>query len=95
MWYRGCYHNAVSKRTKSPREDARQAAEFDLDRVVQLLLRRFRPPAPERHSPAVFTTPWPRGSSELQKSEGGEAKPYQVDQVLSTYDKLVKEAVNG
>jgi hypothetical protein len=31
----------------------------------------------------------------IQKSKGGKAKPYQVDQVLAASDKLMKEADNG
>jgi len=40
----------------------------------------------------VFKTPWagdPRVN--IQKSKGGEAKPYQVRQVLKAIDKLKEE----
>jgi len=46
-----------------------------------------------RNAPhAVFQTPWagdPRVN--IQKSKGGEAKPYQVRQVLKAIDKLKEE----
>lgn len=53
---------------------------------------------PRQHgtSHAVFKTLWPGDPRvNIQKNKGGKAKPYQVDQVLAAYDKLMKEADNG
>lgn len=44
----------------------------------------------------MFKTPWPGDPRvNIQKSKGGKAKPYRVDQVLAAYDKIMKEADNG
>lgn len=43
-------------------------------------------------SHAVFKTPWPGDPRvNIQRSRGGEAKPYQVRQVLKAIDKLKEE----
>jgi len=43
-------------------------------------------------SHAVFNTPWPGDPRvNIQKSNGGKAKPYQVRQVLKAIDKLNEE----
>lgn len=43
-------------------------------------------------SHAVFKTPWPGDPRvNIQKSRGGEAKPYQVRQVLKAIEKLREE----
>ncbi|ELB90978.1 hypothetical protein Rwratislav_21608 [Rhodococcus wratislaviensis IFP 2016] len=56
----------------------------------------FGDPRQNGTSHAVFKTPWPGDPRvNIQKSKGGKAKPYQVDQVLAAYDKLMKEADNG
>jgi len=52
----------------------------------------FGKPRQSGTSHAVFKTPWagdPRVN--IQKSKGGEAKPYQVRQVLKAIDKLKQE----
>jgi len=52
----------------------------------------FGEPRQSGTSHAVFKTPWagdPRVN--IQKSKGGEAKPYQVRQVLKAIDKLKEE----
>ena len=81
---------------ESPREDARQSAERRLQRVVRLLPRRLRGSTPARHLARGVQDAVARGPRvNIQKGKGGEAKPYQVDQVLAAYDKLMKEADNG
>ena len=56
----------------------------------------FGDPRQQGTSHAVFKTPWPGDPRvNIHKGKGGKAKPYQVDQVLAAYDKLMKEADNG
>lgn len=52
----------------------------------------FGEPRQSGTSHAVFKTPWPGDPRvNIQKSRGGEAKPYQVRQVLKAIDKLKEE----
>lgn len=52
----------------------------------------FGQPRQSGTSHAVFKTPWPGDPRvNIQRSKGGEAKPYQVRQVLKAIDKLNQE----
>lgn len=52
----------------------------------------FGEPRQSGTSHAVFKTPWPGDPRvNIQKSRGGEAKSYQVRQVLKAIDKLREE----
>lgn len=52
----------------------------------------FGEPRQSGTSHAVFKTPWPGDPRvNIQKSNGGKAKPYQVRQVLKAIAKLNKE----
>ena len=65
------------------------------DDLKKVCIDSFGDPRQESTSHAVFKTPWlgdPRVN--IQKAKNGQAKPYQVRQVLSAVEKM-KEETNG
>ncbi len=59
------------------------------DQFHALCVRMFGDPRQRSGSHAVFTTPWPGDPRvNIQRGKNGEAKPYQVKQVLAAIRKL-------
>ncbi|MFE9323809.1 toxin HicA [Nocardia sp. NPDC052278] len=59
------------------------------DELHKVCSEHFGPPRQEGTSHAVFKTPWagdPRVN--IQRGDGGKAKPYQVKQVLAAIERL-------
>jgi len=92
IWYRYRYHTLVARiaKTLEAMRNAPQNTSYNDLRTV--CVHFFGEPRQSGTSHAVFKTPWagdPRVN--IQKSKGGEAKPYQVRQVLKAIDKLKEE----
>ncbi len=69
---------------------APQNTSYDDLRAV--CIHFFGQPRQSGTSHAVFKTPWPGDPRvNIQRSRGGEAKPYQVRQVLKAIEKLNEE----
>lgn len=59
------------------------------DQLHALCVRMFGDPRQRSGSHAVFATPWPGDPRvNIQRGKNGEAKPYQVKQVLAAIRKL-------
>ena len=69
------------------RRNPRDVSFNDLFKVCE---RHFGPPRRSGGSHAVFKTPWPGDPRVNIQNSNGQAKPYQVRQVLAAIDK--KEA---
>jgi len=79
----------ITKTVEAMRNAPQNTSYNDLRTVC---VHFFGKPRQSGTSHAVFKTPWagdPRVN--IQKSKGGEAKPYQVRQVLKAIDKLKQE----
>ncbi|MEX1164546.1 MAG: hypothetical protein WEB03_13310 [Nitriliruptor sp.] len=78
---------AAVKKTLTKMRSAPQAVAFrDL---VKVCTEYFGPPRQHRSSHMVFRTPWagdPRVN--IQEGRGGQAKPYQVRQVLKAIERM-------
>ncbi|GAA4180123.1 toxin HicA [Gryllotalpicola koreensis] len=62
------------------------------DELIKVCEEHFGSPRQRGTSHAVFKTPWPGDPRvNIQRGEGGRAKPYQVRQVLAAIDKLHEE----
>ena len=60
--------------------------------LLAVCIHFFGQPRQSGTSHAVFKTPWPGDPRvNIQRSRGGEAKPYQVRQVLKAIEKLNEE----
>ena len=60
--------------------------------LLAVCIHFFGQPRQSGTSHAVFKTPWPGDPRvNIQRSRGGEAKPYQVRQVLKAIEKLNQE----
>lgn len=80
----------IDKILAAMRNSPQNVAYSDLRRVC---IHFFGEPRQRGSSHEVFKTPWvgdPRVN--IQEAKGGEAKPYQVRQVLKAIDKLQKES---
>ncbi len=91
-WYRYWYYADVAKidKTVAAMRNAPQNVSYSDLRSV--CVHYFGEPRQSGTSHAVFKTPWagdPRVN--IQRSKGGQAKPYQVRQVLKAIDKLKEE----
>ena len=76
--------------TVAARRNAPQSISYSDVRSV--CVHFFNEPRQSGTSHAVFTTPWPGDPRvSIQKSKGGNAKPYQVRQILKAVDKLSEE----
>lgn len=79
----------IAKLLAAMRNSPQNVAYSDLRRVC---IHYFGEPRQSGSSHEVFMTPWvgdPRVN--IQEGKGGEAKPYQVRQVLKAIDTLEKE----
>ena len=91
-WYRYWYYPEVAKidKTLAAMRNAPQNVSYNDLRSV--CVHHFGEPRQSGTSHAVFKTPWagdPRVN--IQRSKSGQAKPYQVRQVLKAIDKLKEE----
>ena len=77
----------VDKLVKAMRENPQNVRYDDLHSVCE---HYFGPPRRTGGSHAVFKTPWPGDPRVNIQNSNGQAKPYQVRQVLAAIDK--KEA---
>jgi hypothetical protein len=75
----------VEKIEARMRESATNIAYNELHKVCT---RYFGEPRQQSTSHAVFKTPWPGDPRVNIQSDHGQAKPYQVKQVLSAIDKI-------
>jgi hypothetical protein len=92
VWYQYWYHHSVAKidKTVAAMRNAPQNISYNDRRAV--CVHFFGEPRQSGTSHAVFKTPWagdPRVN--IQQSKGGEAKPYQVRQVLKAIERLKEE----
>jgi hypothetical protein len=72
--------------------NAQRTAEHLLNDLLAVCVHFFGPPRQSGTSHAVFKTPWPGDPRvNIQRSRSGEAKPYQVRQVLKAIEKLNEE----
>lgn len=81
--------DGIDKTMRAMRNAPQNVSYNDLHAIC---IHFFGEPRQSGTSHAVFKTPWagdPRVN--IQKSKGGDAKPYQVRQVLKAIDKLDKE----
>jgi len=78
---------AVAKLVTAMRKNPRNVRYDDLHRVCEYY---FGAPRRTSGSHAVFKTPWPGDPRVNIQNSNGQAKPYQVRQVLAAIDK--KEA---
>jgi len=79
----------IAKTVAAMRNAPQNTSYHDL---LAVCVHFFGQPRQSGTSHAVFKTPWfgdPRVN--IQRSSGGEAKPYQVRQVLKAIDKLNEE----
>lgn len=92
VWYRYRYHAFVAKITKTMDAMRNAPQNISYNDLRAVCVHFFGEPRQSGTSHAVFKTPWagdPRVN--IQKSKGGEAKPYQVRQVLKAIDTLKEE----
>jgi hypothetical protein len=75
-------------RTEDRGRFAELADQRALRRSVQGLTHYFGKPRQERTSHAKFETPWAGEPYVNIQNKNGQAKPYQVKQVLAAIDKL-------
>lgn len=67
----------------------RNPRSVSYDELHALCLRVFGAPRQKGTSHAVFRTPWPGDPRvNIQRGKNGEAKPYQVKQVLAAIRKM-------
>ena len=67
----------------------RQPKSMGFDALVYLCDHYFGAPRQQRTSHRVYRTPWPGDPRvNIQRGKNGEAKTYQVRQVLAAIDKL-------
>jgi hypothetical protein len=78
-----------SKLIESMRASPTNVSFSDLYGLCESL---FGEPRQRGGSHSVFATPWPGDPRvNIQRAAGGQAKPYQVRQVLAAIDRLEKE----
>ncbi|WP_225753360.1 toxin HicA [Actinotalea sp. Marseille-Q4924] len=90
--YHQRYHGAGafgSQIVAAMRESPRNIRYDDLAKVCE---HYFGPPRTGSGSHAVFKTPWPGDPRVNIQNNHGQAKPYQVRQVLAAIDKKEAEA---
>jgi hypothetical protein len=79
----------IDKTVASMRNAPQNTSYIDL---LAVRIHFFGQPRQRGSSHAVFKTPWPGDPRvNIQRSRGGEAKPYQVRQVLKAIEKLNEE----
>ena len=79
----------IDKTVASMRNAPQNTSYIDL---LAVRIHFFGQPRQRGSSHAVFKTPWPGDPrANIQRSRGGEAKPYQVRQVLKAIEKLNEE----
>ncbi|AHC26606.1 MULTISPECIES: hypothetical protein [Mycobacteriaceae] len=76
---------SVEKIEAKMRESANNVAYNDL---LKVCTHHFGTPRQQNSSHAVFKTPWPGDPRVNIQNKNGQAKPYQVKQVLEAIDKL-------
>jgi len=87
-WYRLRYHEGVptvGKIVAAMRENPQNVRYADLHKVCE---HYFGPARRTGGSHAVFKTPWPGDPRVNIQNSNGQAKAYQVRQVLAAIDKL-------
>ena len=95
--YHYWYHRLYGQERQDHGRNAQRTAEHFLQRPSRRMHPLLRAAPPEwyiarRLQDAVFKTPWPGDPRvNIQRSRGGEAKPYQVRQVLKAIEKLNEE----
>jgi hypothetical protein len=97
---RGRLHNGiaistidcVAKIDKSVAAMRNASQNTSYNDLLAVCIHFFGQPRQSGTSHAVFKTPWPGDPRvNIQRSRGGEAKPYQVRQVLKAIEKLNEE----
>lgn len=76
---------AVAKILRKMREEPSGIRFADLKKVCEA---HFGPPRQSGTSHMIFKTPWPGDPRVNIQNVGGQAKPYQVRQVLKAIEKL-------
>lgn len=93
QWYHYQYHLGVGKRDKQLAAMRNNPAGVRFDDLASVCEHYFGPPRQRRSSHCVYETPWEGDPRVNIQNKNGQAKPYQVRQVLAAIDKL--EAINA
>ncbi|APE09101.1 toxin HicA [Rhodococcus pyridinivorans] len=83
----------MSKAEKLRSRIAQNPRNVRYEDLHRLCVEVFGPPRHDGGSHAVFRTPWPGDPRvNIQRGKNGEAKPYQVKQVLAAIEKMEEES---
>jgi hypothetical protein len=88
IWYHYWYHQLVTKHDKRLTQMRNSPTNVSFDDLASVCEHYFGEPRQRGSSHHVYKTPWPGDPRVNIQNSKGQAKAYQVRQVLEAIDKL-------